>query len=74
MGCVNPDGTVSTAARAVLQAMQDGATAADAASAAGLPLFRVRASLRELVDGALVTVEGDLYTLTERGRDALEHA
>lgn len=71
MGCIDPDGTVTVAARAVLRALASGGTAEDVARAAAMPLYRVRASLRELVAAGLVIEASGQYTLTGSGQRAV---
>ena len=55
MACVNPDGTISAVAGKVLLAADQGADERAMAEAAGVPVYRVRASLRELVQAGLLT-------------------
>ena len=74
MGCVNPDGSLSASAWQMLKLLQEPQTAEKAASYSGLPLFRVRASLREMVESGMIKLDGDLYGLTEAGRDKLNQA
>ncbi|MBE3558194.1 MAG: hypothetical protein IMW89_03095 [Ktedonobacteraceae bacterium] len=71
MACVNADGTVTASARSILAAAQRAASAAEISTAAGLPLYRVRSSLRELVRAGLLRAEGERYILTEDGRTRL---
>ena len=68
MACVNPDGTVSASAKAILAALTQAATPEQVAAAANLPLFRVRSALRELLGAGLVVLEDGGYRLTEAGR------
>jgi DNA-binding IclR family transcriptional regulator len=65
MACVNSDGTITSSARAVLKATQQPVTAAEIAAATGLPLYRIRGSLRELVDAGLLTLTDEQYQVTE---------
>ena len=71
MGCVNPDGTLSLSARQMLQILTEPMTPEDAAKAAGQPLFKVRSSLREMVDSGLISNDGDRYSITESGLQKL---
>ena len=68
MACVNPDGTVTASATAILTALRAVATAEQIAPLAGLPLFRVRSALRELVEAGLVVAGDGSYRLSEAGR------
>lgn len=76
MACLNPDGTLTIVARAVLTALARPAVAAEVARRAGVPLYRARASLREMGGHRLVDAEGDgeaaVWRLTEAGTEALE--
>lgn len=65
MACVNSDGTITSTARAVLKAAQQPATAEEIAAATGLPLYRIRGSLRELVDAGLLMLTDEQYQVTE---------
>ena len=59
MACVNPDGTLSASAASILRALASAADLDEAARATGLPLFRVKAGVRELSQAKLVEeVEG----------------
>lgn len=73
MACIDEKGAVTAVAARVLQAVADegGATAEDVARLAALPLFRARASLRELASEGLVGADGDRHRVTERGRALL---
>jgi DNA-binding IclR family transcriptional regulator len=71
MACVNPDGTLSGSARAILAALQRNGTAEAIAAETKLPLFRIRSALRELVEAGLAAAGDAGYTLTEAGRARL---
>ena len=64
MACVNPDGTLSASGKALLQAVSRPATAEEVARTTGLPLFRVRSGLRELVSADLVSQDGSHFSTT----------
>jgi len=68
MACVNPDGTITASAKAILTALGSATTAEQVASLAGLPLFRVRSALRELLGAGLAVLEDGGYRLTDEGR------
>ena len=58
MACVNPDGTLVPSALTILAALNKGtSTAADLARQTGLPVYRIRSSMRELVEAKLVLEE-----------------
>jgi DNA-binding IclR family transcriptional regulator len=67
VACVNPDGTVTPSAIAILTALRSADTAELIAPLAGLPLFRVRSALRELVAAGLVEVVDGHHRLTDTG-------
>ena len=67
MACVNPDGTITPSAIAILAALRSADTAELIAPLTGLPLFRVRSALRELVAAGLVTVDDGRHRLTDAG-------
>ena len=74
MACVNPDGTVTASATAILTALRSAGTAEQIAPLASLPLFRVRSALRELVEAGLVAAVDGTYRLTETGRSRISPA
>ena len=67
MACVNPDGSLTSSARQMLQLLKEPHTPEEAATKAGQPLFKVRSSLREMIEAGLVVLDGDRYHLTEIG-------
>lgn len=72
MACLNPDGTLTPTARVVLQALQAPMTAQDLAESMKIPLFRVRGSIREMLDAGLVKAEGEAYIITDLGRRRID--
>lgn len=71
MPCVNPDGTLTDSARTLLKLLEKPVTPEEIAARLGHPLFRVRASLRELVGADLVRAESGQFVITERGAKKL---
>lgn len=72
MACLNPDGTLTAIARTVLGAVEGGIGEEEAlAQAAGIPLWRLRASLREIGAVGLITAQGGGHMLTDKGREVL---
>jgi predicted transcriptional regulator len=67
MACINSDGTLSPSAESVLKVAQKTVTDVEIAQATGLPLFRIRSSLRELVNAGLLKKDVDRYMVTESG-------
>ncbi len=73
MACINPDGTLTKIARAVLTALNPPKSPYQVSVAAGLPLYRVRATLRETAAaGLIITTADDLVGLTDKGVEVLE--
>lgn len=70
MACINADGTLTPVASGVLRAVNAAAEASaeEVSRVAGVPLYRARASLRELVDAGLLAEEGGRYRVSEAGR------
>ncbi len=72
MACINPDGTLTLVAQAVLTALDPPRSPEDAAMVAGFPLYRVRATLRETLAHGLLEEADGRYGLTDKGREVLE--
>lgn len=72
MACINPDGTLTLVAQAVLTSLDPPRTIEDAAATAGFPLYRVRATFRETQAAGLIEAHDDRYGLTDKGREVLE--
>lgn len=69
MPCIQSDGTLTSWAEAMLAALESPQDVRELAGSLGLPVFRVRASLRELSQADLVeSVEGG-FGLTDHGRE-----
>ena len=72
MACLNPDGTLTAIARAVLGAVETGVIGESAlAQMADIPLWRLRASLREISAVGLIQATGEGHILTDKGREVL---
>ncbi len=67
MACVNPDGTLTASATAILTAMKSPVTPNQIAEATNLPLFRVRSGLREMVEARMSTEHDGLFEITSMG-------
>ncbi|MFZ2042274.1 MAG: hypothetical protein WAV08_16390 [Desulfobacterales bacterium] len=73
MACIDADGNLTRTAELILLALLTPAGAEAVAAGTDLPLFRVRAALRELERGGLLTALGDqLFQITARGIRKLE--
>ena len=68
MACVNSDGTITATAKALLKSLETPLTAEEIAGRLGSPLFKVRSSLREMLEAGLVVVQGDKYQANEEGK------
>jgi hypothetical protein len=71
MACVNPDGSLTTVARAVLTAMETKATPEEIAAGAAYPIFRVRSALRDMLAKDMVAVADGRYAITDVGRQMM---
>jgi predicted transcriptional regulator len=71
MACVNPDGTLSESARALLRALANPTAAEEIAKQVRQPLFKVRSSLRELAAAGLIQETGQEFLITESGKAKL---
>ncbi len=68
MACVSPDGKPTESGSKMLRALQAGLKSPEEiARDTGLPLFRVRSGLRELVQAGLAAQKEDSYKLSEEG-------
>ena len=68
MPCVSADGKPTKSGVERLSALKNGASTPDALSGAtGMPMFRIRSGLRQLVNAGLVKQVDDNYQLTPEG-------
>lgn len=72
MACINPDGTLTPTANLVLKTANHPLTAMEIARVAGLPLYQVRSSIRELVANGYLKEDDESYHLTEKGKQFLK--
>ena len=72
MPCINPDGTLTFAARDVLRSLDEPRTEAQIQKVARQPVYKVRSSLREMEVLGWVSAGDDRYALTEAGREVLD--
>jgi predicted transcriptional regulator len=69
MACISPDGKPTESGARMLRALNSGlGSPEEIAKDAGLPLFRVRSGLRELVQSGLANQKDDRYKITEKGK------
>jgi hypothetical protein len=71
VACLNSDGSLTVVAAAILASLGSVSDPADVAAATSLPLYRVRAGLRELAAAGFVELVGERYESTESGTAAL---
>ena len=73
MACVNTDGALTQSARSLLGAAREPALPEEIAAQTGLPLYRIRSSLRELREAGLIEAQLDgKYRLTTAGIERIE--
>jgi len=68
MACISPDGKPTESGIKMMRALQLGMGSPEKiAKEGGVPLFKVRSSLRELTQAGLAVEEDNKYELTEEG-------
>jgi predicted transcriptional regulator len=68
MGCISPDGTPTESGKKMLLALKKGLRSPqDIAKETGLPLFRVRSGLRDIVGAGLAEQKDNGYQLSTKG-------
>jgi DNA-binding IclR family transcriptional regulator len=68
MPCVSADGKPTKSGIEMLSALKGGASTTDALSGAtGMPMFRIRSGLRQLVNAGFIKQVDDKYQLTPEG-------
>ncbi|MCG6906385.1 MAG: hypothetical protein LJE63_07145 [Desulfobacteraceae bacterium] len=73
MACIDADGNLTRTAELILLALRRAAAAEEVAAETDLPLFRVRAAIRELQRAGLLAALGDQrFQTTDRGIGKLE--
>jgi predicted transcriptional regulator len=72
MPCVKPDGTLEPMAQAIIRVLRTPRTVEGVCDYLRLPLYRVRSTVRELVEAGLVAENDGVYGLTESGRNRVE--
>ena len=71
MACLNPDGTLTRSAQAVLVALHEPATEQQIVERAAVPRFQVRSLLRDMATAHLIAEDAGIYRLSEDGEDLL---
>ena len=59
MACISPDGKPTTSGKKILEATKDPQTPEEISTTIGLPLFRVRSGLRDLVEAGYLKEDGE---------------
>jgi len=72
MPCVKPDGTLEPMAQAIVRALGTPRTVEGVCEHLRLPPYRVRSTMRELVEAGLVAESDGVYSLTDSGRSRVE--
>ena len=73
MACISPDGKPTESGLKMLRALQLGMGSPEKiAKEGGVPLFKVRSSLRELTQAGLVIEKDDTYELSPKGIELLD--
>ena len=72
MPCVQPDGTLSRSGELLIVALMTPATPEEAAKETGMPLFRIRSGVRELLRAGFLRRVGEMYETTSEGIRKLE--
>ena len=67
MACLNPDGTLTDSALQLLKLATEPVSPEAISASLGTPLYRVRASLREMLAAGLVAERQAGYQTTEEG-------
>jgi len=71
MACIRPDGKLTESAKIVLKILADPMTPNELAGRLSMPLFQIRASLRELTNAGLLGQDDDRYVITDEGKKSL---
>ena len=67
MVCINPDGSLSPSARAILASLIQPASLEDLSKNTSMPAHRLQPCLQELVHAGLVTENQGIYRITDIG-------
>lgn len=67
MPCLLPDGKLTESAKRLLRAALEARSPEELAQASGNPLFKVRSSLRELIEAGLIGESNGKYKTTPEG-------
>jgi predicted transcriptional regulator len=73
MACVNPDGTLSSSAKELLKILNNPMTAEEISQKLNRPMFKVRSSLREMLEAKMISSAEDKYVITEEGNKKIQN-
>jgi predicted transcriptional regulator len=71
MPCILPDGSITETAKNVLAVARTEKSVEEIAKGSSLPLFRVRSSIRELIDAEFIAEKNGKYLTTEKGKEKI---
>lgn len=72
MPCIDDSGNISDSGKALLSALsKEQLDVKSISSQIGVPLFKVRSSIRELVEAGLIQESNEKYNITEEGKNFL---
>lgn len=72
MACINPDGTLVPSAQRILHALSSPVKLEEVAKSTGLPLFRIRSNIREMLGAKLIEKKEENYVVTKLGQEKIE--
>ena len=72
MACINPDGTLTEAAVAMMTVIENHHSLEEVAGVSGIPLYLVRATTRDLINAGLAVERNALFYLTDDGSAGLK--
>ncbi|MDY6985344.1 MAG: hypothetical protein SVE93_02930 [Candidatus Thermoplasmatota archaeon] len=71
MPCVLPDGSVAPVAKRILATALQEKSEEEISKLTGIPVYRVRSSIRELLDAGFIEEKGGKYLTTEKGKEKI---
>ncbi|NQS89620.1 hypothetical protein HQ584_07525 [Patescibacteria group bacterium] len=72
MPCINPDGTLTSSAKKILSALLSPIALKEVVKSTELPLFRIRSSIREMLEAGLVKEKEGKYLVTKLGQEKIK--
>lgn len=72
MACINEDGTLTSSAKAVISALSSPITLEEVVQSTELPFFKIRSSIREMLEAGLVEEKEGKYVATGSARAKVE--